>query len=182
MFHSKPSNKERSVMRTNAECFVSPQFSCTPLGGNIYMVENARTATERLELFSLAVHYTQSATPKSGRMKTDAGWKCHKCISNCQRINLLTHSALLPWDLYWTPLIKNTSRLGDMRVREKNRVSKQDLFNSPCCQRKETERRGWTYFRKKEKRWGWNKILTLFSLLVLKLSDISPKSKKYINK
>lgn len=85
-------------MRTNAECFVSPQFSNTPLGGNIYMVENAQTATERLE--PMADHTTQSATPKSGQMKTDAGWKCHKCISNCQRINLLTQSALLPWDLY----------------------------------------------------------------------------------
>jgi len=150
LFHCKPSNKERFVMRY--ECFVSPQFSLTPLGGNVYMVENAWTATERLELFFLAGHTTQSDTPKSGQMKTDAGWKCHKSISNCQHINLLSQSALLLWDLYRTPLIKNTSRLWDIRERDRKtvRVSKWDLFNSRVV-------RGMG--EKKKDEGGWNLLI-----------------------
>lgn len=61
------------------------------------MVEHVRLPNERLKQFSLASHTTQSATPKSGQMKTDAGWKCHKSMSQMsQTASTLTSLPRLP--------------------------------------------------------------------------------------
>lgn len=45
-------------------------------------------------LSSLHYHLPQPGLLKSAAIKTDAGLKCHKCISNCQNINLFTLSCL----------------------------------------------------------------------------------------
>lgn len=92
---------------------VALQFSHTPLGGGISIVKYASGVQDHTEWerrFSQAPRRRQPPF-KSGRIKTDAGLKCHRRISNCQHINLLTCRALLPWGLHWTLLIKNTSGL-----------------------------------------------------------------------
>lgn len=63
-----------------------------------------------LSSFSLSLLFHPSLTPrllKSAAIKTDAGLKCHGCISNCQNINLFTPSCPASFSFFQSVLRGN---------------------------------------------------------------------------
>lgn len=63
-----------------------------------------------LSLFSLSLLFHPSLNPrllKSAAIKTDAGLKCHRCISNCQNINLFTPSCPASFSFFRSVLGEN---------------------------------------------------------------------------